>query len=168
VPMGAVGVGAGATVGKLDPTRPATRSGLGSASLRARGAIVAAVAVSNAVGDLVDPDTGALVAGCGLFGDVAALMERYRPALGTTTTLVAVVTDAPLTKAQANALSLAAHVGIARVTRPSHTISDGDTAFVASTGSGPVVDVGVLSIAVQEVVARALLAGARAVQASGA
>lgn len=73
-----------------------------------------------------------------------------------------VVTDAPLTKAECLALSQSAHIGIARVTRPSHTAFDGDSAFVLSTATGPQVPVAALSVAVQEVVARALIKGWRA------
>ena len=81
---------------------------------------------------------------------------------GTNTTLVVVATDAALTKSEAHALSLAAHIGIARVTRPSHTTGDGDTAFVLATCDGPRLPLQALSIAVQEVVARALILGAKA------
>jgi L-aminopeptidase/D-esterase-like protein len=168
VAQGAVGAGAGATVGKIAGQHGAVRSGLGSARITLGGATVAAIAISNAVGDLVDPDDGRLVAGTGLSRDLNAMLTRYEAPVGANTTLVAVVTDAPLSKAQAHALSLSAHIGIARVTRPSHTVGDGDTAFVSSTRSGPAVPMGPLSVAVQEVVARALLRGARAVQASAA
>lgn len=162
VRLGPVGAGCGATVGKVAGYAGAVRSGLGSAAMHVLGATVAAMGISNAGGDLVDPDTGRLVAGCGLGCDPEAVVALYDPPRGANTTLVVVATDAPLTKAQAHALSIAAHIGIARVTRPSHTVFDGDTAFVSSTCRGPHVDLGPLSIAVQEVVARALLAGARA------
>ena len=56
---------------------------------------------------------------------------------------------------------MAAHAGIARVTRPSHTVHDGDTAFVSSVGGGPAVPLAVLGVVVQAVVADALLRGAR-------
>jgi L-aminopeptidase/D-esterase-like protein len=162
VAQGAVGAGTGATVGKLAGFARAQRSGLGSASMIVRGARVAAIAVSNAVGDLVDPATGALVAGSGVGADPEAAAELFDPVPGGQTTLVAVVTDAPLTKAEAYALAGTAHVGIAQVTRPSHTVHDGDTTFVASVGGGPRVALGALGVAVQAVVARALIQGARA------
>ena len=158
VEQGRVGVGTGATVGKLRGIEHATPSGVGSHALDVGGAVVAALAVSNAVGNLVDPDDGSLVAGhADMMGLAAMGAERVLP--GTNTTLVVVATDAPLSKAQAHALSLAAHVGIARVTRPSHTVFDGDTAFVLTTCRGPSVPMQALSIAVQEVVARALVKG---------
>ncbi|MDF1524039.1 MAG: P1 family peptidase [Trueperaceae bacterium] len=162
VAQGAVGAGTGATVGKLAGFARAQRSGLGSASMTVRGARVSAIAVSNAVGDLVDPATGALVAGSGVGADPEAAAELFDPVPGGQTTLVAVVTDAPLTKAEAYALAGTAHVGIAQVTRPSHTVHDGDTTFVGSVGGGPRVALGALGVAVQAVVARALLQGARA------
>jgi L-aminopeptidase/D-esterase-like protein len=127
-----------------------------------RGARVGALAVSNAIGDVVDPDTGALVAGCGAGRDPERAAALFETAPGAHTTLVVVVTDAPLTKAEAHALAVAAHVGIAHVTRPSHTVHDGDTAFVSSVGGGPAVPTAALGVAVQAVVARALLRGTRA------
>jgi len=160
VEQGRVGAGTGATVGKLRGPASATPSGLGSHAALVGGAVVAAIAISNAVGNLVDPDSGALVAGLpGIAGLAAAEGLAVMP--GTNTTLVAVATDAPITKTEAHALSLSAHIGIARVTRPSHTLFDGDSAFVMSTCSGPRVAAQALSIAVQEVVAIALLKGAR-------
>ncbi len=78
------------------------------------------------------------------------------------TTLVAVATDAPLNKAQCKALAGSAQVGIARVTRPSHTVYDGDASFVLSTGTGPETSMAALSVAVQEVVAAAIVKAALA------
>jgi len=162
VAEGAVGAGTGASVGKLAGFDRAQRSGLGSSLMTVHGARVAAIAISNAVGDLVDPTDGTLVAGTGIGGDPEAAAALFAPAPGTNTTLVAVVVDAPLAKSEAYALATSAHAGIAQVTRPSHTIHDGDTAFVSSVGGGPRVPLGALGVAVQAVVARALLRGARA------
>jgi len=164
VPEGRVGAGSGATVGQLiDPLHP-TRSGLGSAAVALSGAVVGAVAVSNAAGSIVDGETGALVAGPReALGAAAA--QLVLSVHGANTSLVVVGTDAPLTKAQARALADSAHMGIARVTRPSHTVHDGDTTFVLSTGRGPEVPLVALSVAVQQVVARALVRGVRAAAA---
>jgi L-aminopeptidase/D-esterase-like protein len=159
---GRVGAGTGATVGKIAGFERAQRSGIGSALRRVAGAQVGALAVSNAIGDLVNPATGALVAGAGVAPE--ELLAGFLAVPGGNTTLVAVVTDAPLSKAEAHAMSVAAHVGIAQVTRPSHTVFDGDSAFVSSVGGGPVVPMAVLGATVQMVVAEALLRGARAGQ----
>lgn len=161
VAQGRVGVGSGATVGKLRGPELAQASGVGSHAVRVGGAVVAALAVSNAVGNVVDPDTGAMLAGVpGTLGLAAA--EGFAVMPGTNTTLVVVATDAPISKAEAHALSHSAHIGIARVTRPSHTVFDGDSAFVLSTATGPEVALATLSVVVQEVVALALVAGVKA------
>jgi len=161
VAQGRVGAGTGATVGKLRGPELASASGLGSHAVKIGGAVVAAIGISNAVGNVVDPNTGRVVAGLAETVGLAAA-EGFAAMPGTNTTLVLVATDAPITKAQANALATSAHIGIARITRPSHTVFDGDTAFVVSTGAGPEVPLAALSIAVQEVVAAALLKGVAA------
>lgn len=161
VQQGRVGAGTGATVGKIRGPELAVASGIGSHLETVAGVQVAALAVSNAVGNLIDPDTGAMLAGVpGTLGLGAA--EGFAAMPGTNTTLVVVATNANLTKAEAQALSQSAHIGIARVTRPSHTVFDGDSTFVLSTGTGPIAPIAALSVGVQEVVARALVNGWRA------
>ncbi len=142
---GNVGAGAGATVGKLLGPDRAMRGGLGIATLQAHGITMAAVVVVNAVGDVVDPRTGEIVAGArmapdseGLAGAVAALLGGIAadgPGAGTNTTIGVVITDARLTKAQATRLAQVAHDGLARTIRPVHTPMDGDTFFAAATGT---------------------------------
>jgi L-aminopeptidase/D-esterase-like protein len=174
VVMGLVGAAMGSSTGKYLGYEYASRGGLGSASQHVGGATVAALAVCNAFGDVFDLN-GQVVAGAtkrvnhlanALLGnpvdtDNGSVYGALGVA-GTNTTLVVVATDAPLTKTQAHALSQSAHIGIARVTRPSHTIYDGDTTFVLSTGEGSEVSLLALSVAVQEVVAEAILKGVRA------
>ena len=169
VQQGRIGAGAGASCGKYLGFERAQASGLGSASVEVGGAVVAALAVANPVGDIVDPDTGQVVAG--IKDETGTYLGRFTrapfDAAGSNTsntTLVVVATDAPIDKAEAKALAGSAHVGIGRVTRPSHTVSDGDTTFCLSTGTGPRVPLMLLSVAVQEVVAAAILSGVRAAQ----
>jgi len=165
VACGAVGVGAGATVGKMRGFERAVASGVGSASMRVGNATVAALAVSNAVGCLVDPSTGTAVAGEEVTAAEVAELLSFQGAntiQGTNTTLVVVATDARLDKAGCRSLAVAGHAGIARVTRPSHTANDGDSVFVLSSGDAEALPLAVLGPAVQEVVAAALLHGARA------
>ena len=161
VPAGRVGAGTGASVGKIRGPELAVASGIGSHLETVAGVQIAALAVSNAVGNLIDPDTGAMLAGVpGTLGLAAA--EGFAAMPGANTTLVVVATNACLSKAEAQALSQSAHIGIARVTRPSHTVYDGDSTFVLSTGTGPTAPLAALSVGVQEVVARALINGWRA------
>lgn len=171
VAQGRVGAGAGATCGKYFGFDRAEASGLGSAAVTVGGAVVAALSVANPVGDIFDSDAVDLSPKtllAGVRGETGSYTERFARAAmgvqngGTNTTLVVVATDAPLTKAECKALAGSAHVGIARVTRPSHTVSDGDTAFCLGTGTGPNVPLALLSVAVQEVVAAAIVSGVRA------
>lgn len=168
VEMGLVGAATGSSTGKYLGYQYASKGGLGSAAQKVGEATVAALAVCNAFGDVFDLN-GRLIAGA--TKRVSDLANALIPetvddpnvygAAGTNTTLVMVATDAPLTKTQAYALSQSAHIGIARVTRPSHTVYDGDTTFVLSTGNGPSVPLLALSVAVQEVVAEAILLGVK-------
>jgi L-aminopeptidase/D-esterase-like protein len=57
------------------------------------------------------------------------------PVAGANTTIGVVVTDAALTKEQANRVAAVAHDGIARAVRPAHTRYDGDTIFCLATGA---------------------------------
>lgn len=171
IAQGRVGAGTGASCGKYLGFERAEPSGLGSAARTVQGAVVAALSVANPVGDLVDPSTGAVVAGARLADGRRPPPERrletFTDALaGTNTTLVVVATDAPLSKTEAYVLAQSAHVGIARVTRPSHTPSDGDTTFALSTGRGPKVPLTLLAVAAQEVVAEAIVRGAAAARVS--
>lgn len=159
VEQGRVGAGTGATAFKAFGPDRAVRTGLGSASLDLGGASVAALAVANPLGCIVDPSDGRAVAGERV--SWADAPERFS-APGRATTLVVVATDAPLDKAQCRALATSAHVGIAHVTHPSHTPFDGDATFVLSTGEGAALPPARLAAAVQEVVARAILNGVRA------
>ena len=54
------------------------------------------------------------------------------------TTLVAVVTDAILNKAQAKRLAMLAQTGFARAIYPVHAPLDGDLVFAAATGVKPI------------------------------
>ncbi|UCH25232.1 MAG: P1 family peptidase [Trueperaceae bacterium] len=165
VETGAVGAGTGATIGKHLGVERAVAGGLGCAALEFQGVTVAALVVCNALGCVVDPNTGREVAG--RLGTLQDLVTGFGDqSMGTNTTLIVVATDAPLAKAGANLLAQHAYYGLARVTRPT-TVFDGDSAFVLSTARGPALPLAALSVAVQEVVVEAVLQGIRAVRRSG-
>jgi L-aminopeptidase/D-esterase-like protein len=140
---GSVGAGAGATIGKMMGGGRAMKGGIGSVALvTADGLIVAAIVAVNAVGSVIDPRTAKPVAGVrtadgrGLedpFGLVRRGVLQAGPAREATTIGV-VVTNARLTKAQAQKAVEMAHDGMARAIVPSHTPSDGDTLFMMATG----------------------------------
>ena len=139
---GNVGAGAGAAVGKLFGLDHAMKGGIGHASVQVGPWVVAAMIACNAVGDVVDPATGRVLAGArnadgqSLRDTQAALLagETVRRVMpGTNTTIGVVATNATLTKAQAQRLAVSAHDGLARSIRPVHTTLDGDTLFALST-----------------------------------
>jgi L-aminopeptidase/D-esterase-like protein len=175
--QGNVGAGAGATVGKLFGIERAMKGGLGTASLRVGAVTVAALIAVNAIGDVVDPQTGRVIAGArtadgrGLLDSQAALLRGELPAralAGMATTIGVVATDAVLTKAQANKLATMAHDGLARSIRPVHTMTDGDTLFALATGaSGRPGEMTVLGALAAEVTARAVLNAVQAAVAAG-
>jgi len=152
VAEGNVGAGAGATVGKMggfvehagSPAgqRLPMKAGLGSAAFRLpNGLVVAAIVAVNAVGDIIDPETGHVVAGArnpdGTLADVRKLLRSGAvgfPRTGENTTIGVVATNARLTKVQARRLAMMADDGIARAINPSHTMADGDTIFALATG----------------------------------
>lgn len=165
--QGRVGAGTGATVGKIAGAASAMPGGLGSASVRLPdGTTVGAVVAVNALGDVCDPRTGAIVAGArrgGAWLDTFALLSAGAApppgARGANTTIAAVATDAPLDGSAAHRVAQNAHDALARAIRPCHTPFDGDTVFALSTVPGPT-DPRALAIvcaAAEAVLARAIL-----------
>jgi len=165
VEEGSVGVGTGATVGKLFGPAFAMKSGVGSASrVCGSGAVVAALAVVNNFGDVLDRKTGKILAGCrdpktGQFLDVARriaeLKELPEPFTHRGTNLVVVATDAALTKSQASKVARMASAGMERTLSPAHATFDGDVTFCLSTGTKPG-EVNQLGVVAAEAVAEAI------------
>lgn len=179
VAEGSLGAGAGATVGKILGPERAVKGGIGSAALTLPdGSVVAALIAVNAVGDVVDYQTGRLLAGprradgAGFVSSVRFLTHGKAgadagfdadtdsdaaPALSNTTIGV-VATDAALTKEEANWLARVSHDGLALAIRPCHTPRDGDTMFALATGHRqPPADLTALGAAAVEVTAQAVL-----------
>ena len=160
VVMGAVGAGTGATVGKA-PGVTSSPGGVGSACMRLdSGLIVAAIMVVNALGNVVHPRTGEILAGGKENGDFVDITERLLDAdlvQGTNTTIGVVATNATLSPAEANRVAEMAHDGMARAIRPSHTMFDGDTLFALATGSHTGSSVNTVGILAAEVVAEAVV-----------
>jgi L-aminopeptidase/D-esterase-like protein len=141
---GSVGAGAGATVGKIAGRERSMKGGIGTASIELpNGLVVAALIAVNAVGDVVDPATGEIVAGVRSedgqsFADARKLLRFSGPPggrPGENTTIGVVATNARLTKAQATKVAQMAHDGLARAVYPAHMPSDGDTLFALALGS---------------------------------
>ena len=150
VTEGSVGAGAGATVGKMGGPGRNMKAGIGTASITLPdGLVVAALVAVNAVGDIIDPATGEVVAGVrGEDGKGLAdarkllrsgkLMRRRPPPPEEgreSTTIGVVATNAALTQVEAKKMAMMAHDGYARAISPAHLPSDGDLVFSLATGS---------------------------------
>lgn len=173
---GNVGVGTGATVGKIFGPSQCMKSGVGTASLEiGAGVLVGAIAAVNAFGDVIDPNTGLIIAGArsrdvgllhigapGYFADTLRVMQTLigRTALGFSsrgnTVIGVVATNARLDKEATNKVAQMAHDGLARTIRPAHTMLDGDTIFAIATGEHAA-DVNIVGAFAAEVFAQAIL-----------
>jgi L-aminopeptidase/D-esterase-like protein len=171
-PMGNVGAGMGATVGKAAGPEHMTKGGLGWAVVEAGPVTVGALAAVNAGGDVLDED-GGVVAGARVPGGAqAAIRElltagRAEGALpeavppGGSTTLGLVATNAALTKGEVHRVAVQAHDGMARAIFPVHTSFDGDTVFAVAVPRVPAA-MDLVAFLAEEALAAAIRAGVRA------
>jgi L-aminopeptidase/D-esterase-like protein len=168
VAEGCVGAGTGATVGKILGIGRAVKSGLGTASQKIAGdVVVAALVVVNAVGDVIEPGTGEILAGprkpdgSGFLSTSELWKGEFKEVIPPFNTVIgAVATDARLGKAEANRLARIAQVGIARTIDPCHTMHDGDALFTLSLGKKEA-DLSALGVAAGQVVAKCILQAIR-------
>lgn len=142
---GSIGAGTGATVGKLAGPERAMKSGIGTAATRLGDYTVAALAVTNAIGNVIGGD-GRILAGVrddsgergGYVRAEDILANAVTPdgvgRFGQNTTLAVLGTDAPLDRAGCRKLAELGHDALAIAIRPVHTMLDGDTVFALSTG----------------------------------
>ena len=171
VAEGCVGAGTGATVGKILGIGRAVKSGLGTASENIAGdVVVAALVVTNAVGDVIEPGTGKILAGPrrpdgrGFLSTSELWKGGFKEAVPPSNTVIGVVaTDAKLDKTQASKLACMAQVGIARTIDPCHTMYDGDALFTLSLGEKEA-DLTALGTAAAQVVAQAIVRAIRKTQ----
>ena len=177
---GNVGAGTGATVGKILGLAGAMKSGIGTASLEiGSGVKVGAIAAVNVFGDVIDPETGQIIAGARVvqkgpvkigkgpyFADTLSVMESLigRTVLGfisrENTAIGIVATNAKLNKEQINKVAQMAQDGLARTVCPAHTMLDGDTIFALATGEKKA-DVNIVGAFAAEVFAQAVLRAVR-------
>jgi L-aminopeptidase/D-esterase-like protein len=171
-PMGNVGAGMGATVGKTAGPDHMTKGGLGWAVVEAGPVTVGALAAVNAGGDVLDED-GSVLAGARVPGGaMTAIRERLAAERaegplpeavppGGSTTLGLVATNAELTKGEVHRVAVQAHDGMARAIRPVHTSFDGDTVFaLAVPRVAAAMDL--VAFLAEEALAAAIRAGVRA------
>lgn len=141
--QGCVGAGTGAAVGKILGMHRAMKSGVGAFALQKDDLQVGALVAVNCLGDVIDPFTCSRLAGPldesgqSLRDTEEILIDMHPGAKDIfrgNTSIGAVVTNAVLSKAQAEKLASMSHDGYARTMRPAHTMVDGDTIFALSTG----------------------------------
>lgn len=169
---GSVGAGTGATVGKLGPAIAPdgwTKGGVGIASDRVGGALVAALAVVNPIGEVVGED-GSVLAGPWRDGAYVRTVDLVKEGVAPpatareATTLVCLTTDARLTKREAWLTARAATAGTSRAVHPSSTPWDGDLVYALATGTADAEPFAIAALAA-DVTAAAIRDGVR--QATG-
>ena len=176
VAEGNVGAGTGASVGRILGPDCAMKGGLGSAAVSLGGGlVVGAVVVVNAFGDVVDPDTGQILAGArnpdsdepaNTLGVMQQMTTDNVSAFASSTVIGVVASNAVLSKEEVNKVAQMAQDGVARVVRPAHTMFDGDTIFALATGREEA-DVNLVGALAAEVVAVSILRGVRAAKGAG-
>jgi L-aminopeptidase/D-esterase-like protein len=178
VEEGSVGVGVGATVGKLFGIDRAMKGGVGTSSIQGpNGLIVGALIVVNAFGDVFNPNTNQILAGARKSKESFQLANSSkwikkgvtRKQFGAitpfdssafNTTLGVIATNANLSKKEVHQVAQIAHSGLAKVISPLHTTFDGDLVFAISYGKkkGDVNTIGLLGeTALIESVQRAII-----------
>lgn len=176
-PQGSYGAGIGATCGKALGSDLAMRGGVGSASGKLPGGvIVGALAVCNAWGDVLNRRNeivaGARRADGGGFLDTEAWLTEQRHLetryFGMDTTLCVVATNAVFSREQMTKIAMMAQDGIARATRPSHTLFDGDVVFALSSLGDRQSDVNIVGSLAAQLVSRAIVRGVKAANQAAA
>ncbi len=165
VRQGNIGAGTGATVGKIFGGLRCMKSGLGTSSFKSQELIVGAIVAVNCFGDVVDPESGEIIAGVLTedkkgFVNTMSLLKNLPQGRGSdfpkNTTIGVIATNAKLTKAGATKVAMMAQDGYGRTISPAHTMFDGDTIFCMATGEVEA-GVNVIGAVAAEVMARAIV-----------
>jgi L-aminopeptidase/D-esterase-like protein len=165
VRQGNIGAGTGATVGKIFGGLRCMKGGLGTASFKSQELIIGAIVAVNCFGDVVDPESGEIIAG--VLGEnkkeVANTMsflrnfpQKTKDNFSRNTTIGVIATNAKLTKTGATKVAMMAQDGYARTISPAHTMFDGDIIFCMATGKVEA-GVNVVGAIATEVMARAIV-----------
>jgi L-aminopeptidase/D-esterase-like protein len=163
--MGSIGAGTGATIGNILGPQARMKGGLGTAVIEVgEGLLVGALFSVNCFGDVIDPNSGQILAGArklpeGGFVDTMQVLKQGPGSFASqnNTVIGVVATNATLSKEAANKVAQMAHDGLARAIRPAHTMLDGDTIFALATGQGPTADVNLIGAFAAEATAQAIV-----------
>jgi L-aminopeptidase/D-esterase-like protein len=155
--------------------KQAMKSGIGSASLTlGSGVMVGALVAVNALGDVIDPESGKIIAGARTapasrdFVNSAAAMRHGAPGpnFRGNTTLAVVATNAKLDRVQIAKVAALASLGVARTISPVNTMADGDMTFALSLGK-ETASVDAVGVAAAEALAMAVIRAVRAAKTAG-
>jgi L-aminopeptidase/D-esterase-like protein len=184
--QGNAGAGCGATVGKIFGMAGAMKSGIGYAAVEITpGVFVGAVVAVNSFGDVVNYHNGEIIAGArpvkkaGItlggketFANTLDVMRTMtgkaimKFATSQNTTIGAVLTNARLSKEEANKVAQMAQNGFALALRPAHTMLDGDTLFTMASGK-KAVDVNIIGSFAPLAVAQAIINAVKFADSAG-
>ncbi|MBI2487950.1 MAG: P1 family peptidase [Deltaproteobacteria bacterium] len=176
VQEGSIGVGTGATIGKIFGVQTATKGGVGAASYSLEnGTVIGVIVVVNAFGDVVDPQSGEIIAGVRNSHDAMEFIgsvdlfkrgftRRFEPFENTT--LAVIATNAKFSKLELMRIARIGQTGITRVIAPSHTISDGDLVFAVSCGNHEG-DANAVGIIAAELISESIVRAVKAARSLG-
>jgi L-aminopeptidase/D-esterase-like protein len=155
---GRIGAGTGATVGKWAGREAAVSGGLGAARIEEGPHVVHALAVVNAVGDVLAPD-GTVLAGTKAPAPEPVQQDTPPEEPPMNTVLVLATVIGTFEKREVQWLAQRASDGVTISIRPAHTRYDGDVSFVVATpGPSEPNDLDVLGPLVTRAVAAAVRA----------
>lgn len=140
---GNFGAGLGATVGKWLGMEFSMKSGIGSYAVQIGKLQLGAIVIVNALGDVLDLHSGKILAGLlsedkkSMRSTKKFMYQHYsdsRNNIGENTSIACLVSNANLTKTEANRIANIANNAYAKVISPVHTSLDGDSIFMMSNG----------------------------------
>lgn len=176
VEEGSIGVGTGATIGKLLGIKTATKGGIASLSYSLEnGVIIGVLVVANAFGDVIDPEKGEIIAGVRnspdgkeFLGSVDLFKKGFTRKMEPfeNTTLAVIATNAKFSKPELTRVAAIGQTGIPRVISPAHTTSDGDLVFAVSCGNVQG-DANAVGIIAAELVSEAVIRAVKAAKGTG-
>jgi L-aminopeptidase/D-esterase-like protein len=145
----------------------AMKAGIGTSSIEFNGVVIGALVAVNAIGDVIDPMNGQIIAGL-RSGLTLDWMKDNPPrsAVKSNTVIGVIATNAKLNKVGATKVAQMAHDGLAQTIRPAHTMFDGDTIFTLATGEKEA-DLSTVGAFAVEVMAESILRAVRLAASSG-
>jgi L-aminopeptidase/D-esterase-like protein len=164
---GNVGAGAGASVGKMRGMQYAMKAGIGTWSTNVNGVTIGALVAVNAIGDVVNPKSGEVIAGLRSGPSLEWMRTGQAESPIQSNTVIGVIaTDAKLTKAGTTKVAQMAQDGVARAIRPAHTMFDGDTIFALAVGEKEA-DISTVGAFAAEIMAEAIVRAVKMAASAG-